>query len=422
MFALLILALPPVLSAQGADASAKPTDPTAQAADPAAVPVQKKLLLYVDQPAGGKIADDQLLMISRSLLIRLEAGVSGLSVSDFIGSASPASAGSISEVAQQAGADYWLWTQVSVDSDKTTLRVQGFDLAAQEMKVDTTVSRDGELSALDLPFETWGDVAALVTSSLPPGVTEKRHVPVDAHQGPALTVRALPGTELTGPGGTKATVGDDGTAVLTFPSVGEYSFRATLAGYDPEKRQVFLASDRELTISQAPGSQWAIDASMLQMSYPSIDVTRFIVPNAFYVKVGITSYAIGLAFSGTDLYTSNPLTNLVMQAGVYLRPEDVIFRAYMNVGAFLRIVSAPGLPLQLDAVSSGGFQFSIGTEIGRSPRGRFFFEFQPMLYSTNLPTLFQAFFGSSNAPIGWVFSSTGALNILSFRMGYRWML
>ena len=426
---LIVLGLPTVLSAQAADASAQAATTTqaggaaaAEATGAGTAQVQKKLLLYVDQASGGKFTDDRLLMISRSLLIRLQAGIPGLSVSDTTGSASPASAGSITAIAQQAGADYWLWTQVSEDSGKTTLRVQGFDLAAQEMKVDTTVSRDGELSVLDLPFETWGDVVALVTPSLPPGVVEKPSTAASAQQDLTLTVHALPGTVLTGSGGKKATVGNDGTAVLKYPTVGEYPLRATLSGYYPERRQVFLEADRELTIDQAPASRWAIDASMLQVTYPSIDVTGFIFPNSLYVKLGITSYALGLAFSSTDVFTSNPLTNIVLQAGIYLRPEDVIFRAYMNVGAFVRIVNAPGSPLEIDPVSWGGIQFSIGTEIGRSPRGRFFLEFQPMLYATNFPTLFQAFFGTSGTPVGWVFSSTGALNILSFRMGYRWML
>ena len=39
------------------------------------------------------------------------------------------------------------------------------------------------------------------------------------------------------------------------------------------------------------------------------------------------------------MVTNNPLTNIVLQAGVYLRPEDILFRAYVNVGAFLRFVA-----------------------------------------------------------------------------------
>jgi hypothetical protein len=158
------------------------------------------------------------------------------------------------------------------------------------------------------------------------------------------------------------------------------------------------------------------------MGYPSVDVSRFFIPSLLYVKLGITSYAVGLAFTNTQTFTSNPLTNLVLQTGIYLGPEDRLLRPYANLGAFLRIVTAPGTLVGIDPLSWGGLQFSIGTEIGRSPRGRFFFEYQPMLYAVSVPGLFQASFGNGNPPAGWSFSQTGASNYLCFRFGFRWML
>src|SRR5208337_2652933 len=104
------------------------------------------------------------------------------------------------------------------------------------------------------------------------------------------------------------------------------------------------------------------------------------------------------------------------QTGIYLRPEDVLFRAYINLGAFLRFVYAPGTLVGVDPLSWGGVQLTIGTEIGGSPRGRFFFEYQPMLYAENVPGLFQATFGSNGPPAGWSFSPTSAFNFLCFRV------
>ena len=141
-----------------------------------------------------------------------------------------------------------------------------------------------------------------------------------------------------------------------------------------------------------------------------------------YVKLGITTYAVGLAFTDTQVITRNPLTNLVLQAGIYLRPEDVLFRPYVNVGVFARIVYAPGTLVGIDPLSWGGVQLSVGTEIGRSPRGRFFFEYQPMLYAVSVPGLFQASFGAGDPPTGWSFSDKSAFNFLCFRVGYRWSL
>lgn len=381
---------------------------------------QRKLLLYVDQSPGGKLTENQLLMVSRSLQMTLHSSVNGLAISEAIDSARKGSPPDLSLLARNAGADFWLWAQVSINAGKAQVRARGFDVLAHEAKFDTTVSRDNELSPMDLPFEKWDDIVSLVTSLLPPGSNEGPDLTVP--QEVTLTVRALPGTLIAGPGEKKTMAGRDGFAQLRLPSTGEYSLRATLAGYYPETSRFFLTGSKEVVLDQQKASWWAIDASLLELAYPSFDVTRFIIPNSFYVKLGITTYVLGLAFTDTQVFTNNPLTNLVLQTGIYLRPEDVLFRPYVNLGAFLRIVHEPGVLVGIDPVSAGGLQLSIGTEIGRSPRGRFFFEYQPMLYTTSVPESFQASFGSGDPPVGWSFSSRSAFNFLCFRAGYRWAL
>jgi hypothetical protein len=209
---------------------------------------------------------------------------------------------------------------------------------------------------------------------------------------------------------------------MKLPGPGQYSLRATLSGYYPETSSFFAAGSKEITLTQAHASWWALDASLLEMGYPGFDVTRFMVPNSIYVKLGFTTYAVGLAFTETNVVTNNPLTNVVLQTGIYLRPEDVLFRAYITIGTFIRIVHASDAPLEVDPLSWGGFLFSIGTEIGRSPRGRFFFEYQPMFYASSVPGLFQASFGTNDPPFGWSFSDKSAFNFLCFRVGYRWTL
>lgn len=277
--------------------------------------------------------------MSRSLLISLQAGVPGLAVSDAAGIAPSASPAALSDLALKAGADFWLWAQVSVDGGRTHLHVRGFDIRAQSMKFDTTLTRESELSPTELPFEKWDDVVSLVTSSLSSGNLQGQGMP--GPQEVTLTVRALPGTLITGPGGTNARAGNDGFASLSFPAPrGVLPARHAL-GVLPADAPFFSSGNREVFLEQTPHSWWALDASLLEMGYPSFDVTRFIIPSSFYVKLGITTYAVGLAFTNTQTFTSNPLTNLVLQTGIYFRPEDVLFRPYVNLGAFLRIVSRP---------------------------------------------------------------------------------
>ena len=75
------------------------------------------------------------------------------------------------------------------------MHVRGFDVAAREMKFDTTLNRDAGLSPLDLPFEKWDDIISLLAPSFPPA-PDQRGSSVQGET--TLTIRALPGTTLTG--------------------------------------------------------------------------------------------------------------------------------------------------------------------------------------------------------------------------------
>ena len=152
-----------------------------------------------------------------------------------------------------------------------------------------------------------------------------------------------------------------------------------------------------------------MEASLKDLGYPGFDVTRFLSPNLAWLRLGITTYGVGLALisqssdqngSSGSAFTSNPLTNVVFQGGIYLGPDDQLFRFYSGFGCFLRVLHAPGLPLQLEPISWGGFQVTVGTEIGRTPTGRFFFEYTPMFYVVSMPSLFQASLGTGNTPPG----------------------
>ena len=390
----------------------------AQSSEPSTA---RRVLLYVDQQTGGGLSSDQLMMLSRSILLSLQSGIPGLQVSEEAsGSLPSASEQALTERASGAGADFWIWVEVSSDTAKIRLRARGFDLLAQQAAFDQTLEREGPFSATSLPFEAWNDLLALARPSLPAGAPSAPTAP-QPHEA-ALSVRAQPGTLVTGPGGKKAVASFDGVALLRLPAPAEYSLRSTRAGYYPDTSRLFLGGDQEFSLHQVPASRWALDASLLQMGYPSLDASFFVIPNWLYVKLGLTTYLVGLAFTDTQVITSNPLTNIVLQTGVYLRREDVLFRFYFNVGAFVRFVHAPGVLVGIDPLSWGGLQASLGTEIGSNPRGRFFFELQPMLYASSVPGLFQASFGGNKSPIGWAFSAKGALNLLCFRFGYRWML
>ena len=390
---------------------------------------QRRILLHVDQLPGAGYSENELFMISRSMLLALQAAGAGMTFVESPESAPPDSADRLTDLAQTAGADSWVWVEIAANGAETSLRARSFDMAFQQSAFDRTLSRDGRLLALDLPFEKWDDLVSPVLEKYnsADNAAADRAGPTTA----VITVQALPGTRVTAPGGTAVTTGRDGYAEMTLASPAEYSLRAVLSGYRTETRRFFFLSSRKIDFEQKAASLWAVEASLKDLGYPSIDVTRFIVPGFAWLRLGITSYVVGLAlvsqssdFSGNSgtVFTSNPLTNIVFQVGMYFNPDYQLFRFYGELGFFARILHPPGSVPQLDPLSRGGFQITVGTEIAHTPAGRFFFEYTPMLYAVSVSNFFQASLGTDNPPPGWIFSSRAVISLLSFRIGYRWLL
>ena len=396
-------------------------------------PPSGRVMLYVDEAKDGPLSSDELFMMSRSALLGLQSAVPGLQLIELAsGSLSPASEKSLTRRAAEDGAASWIWLQASGDRSRMVVRARAFDLPSGTSTFDQSIERDGGFSAPRLASDSWSDLAALVRQGMPAGAPAAAAAlsPSAASGsepgGAVLTVRARPGTEVAGPQGMRAVADADGVARLRLAAPAEYTLRSTRQGFYADTQRLFVSGDQELVLHQSAASRWAIDASLLQMAYPGIEGSYFLVPNWVYVKLGFTTYLLGLALTDTQVVSSNPLTNIVVQAGSYLRREDVVFRPYVNVGLFLRFVHAPGILVGIDAVSWGGLQASLGTEIGSNPHGRFFVEFQPMLYFSGVPGLLEASLAASSnnngSPTGWLFLSPGAVDLLCFRVGYRWML
>ncbi len=383
-------------------------------------PAARRLLLHVSQPPYAGLTDNLLFMVRRSVLLRLQEADQGIVVLESPETAVPGSDAHLGDLAKKVEADCWLWIEITEDNSGSHLRARSYDLLFQQPGFDTTLRREVKLSPLDLPFEKWDDLIAMVTDTFR---AEDLAGPNAAGPGKAtLTLRALPGTRITATRGLSATTNDDGMATLTVDSSAEYELRAVRAGFYPDTRRVFIMGNREITFDQAPASVWGLETSLLQLGYPGLGVMRFLAPNRLYVKLGFTTYALGLAFSDSEAFASDPLSNIVTQTGIYMGPEDALFRFYLDFGFFVRVIHESGGRPQIDPLSWGGFQFALGTEVAIAPRSKIFLEYVPMLYSVSVPGLFAASLGSEDKePFGWSFSSKSAFNFLCFRVGYRWL-
>ena len=252
-----------------------------------------------------------------------------------------------------------------------------------------------------------------VASAAPPAAEEEQLV--------RLTLTARPGSVVTGIGAPPLRIDASGTAFRMLPAAREYTVQTTLAGYAPVTQKIFLSTDRELAIEQKKPSPWGLDVSLSDSRAPGLGVTMTLSDPAIFVRLGVVTYAFALALSSTEVFLSEPLTSVDVRAGLYLSPQDRLFRFYVGLGAFLRVMHAKDVSVMIEPVAPAGFQVLVGTEVPILTRGRVYFEYTPSIYLSGLPDALRASLGPENAP-GWVFMSFGGMNLLSFRFGCRWPL
>ena len=377
----------------------------------------RRLMLVVRQSGTAGFSAEELTLIPRSMLLALREVRGDLVLLEPARAAADSSDEEMSRLAGESGADCWMLVEISSAKDGSVFRVRSRDLLNGSAVIDRTVSRQGreELSVMTLPNERWEDLSVLLTGAYPP--RETADLPKRGPGSALLAVRALPGTTVSLSGGVKATVGPDGRAELTIPVPAAYTLRAALRGSSTVGRPLYLQADRELAIQQEPVPRFALDVSAL-LTWPGFAVSFFPVPERVFVRAGLTTYLLGLTFSSEAIISSDPLTNLDLLAGVYMSPAYSALRAYAGVGGFVRFVHAPGWPVHLDTLSPAGLQAAFGLETPIGGSARFFAEYEPMLYATQVPDLLRS---TQRSEAGWVFLDTAALHLLSFRIGMRWL-
>ena len=390
----------------------------AQSAAPSTL-VQRRILFSMARGQGTSFTPGDAVLVSRSLLQRLqEAGAEFILVESSSETADQ-SVEQLGATARQAGADGWLQVTLGGGWSSAKIGIRSYDLLSHSMVADLTRDRSGWGSPAGLAREGWQDVAQAVVGKFP---MVQGAAPADAGIPQArLTVIALPGSTVTGLGKKPVRIEPDGSASLVLPAQQEYELRTSLAGFTPVTQKIFLSADREVKVQQARESQWAMEFSVLDGRAPGLDVSLAFPAQALFVRLGFSTYAAALAFSPTDTFISEPLTNLGLQGGLYLRPSDKFVRFYVGLGGFLRFVHATGTPLTVDAISPFAFHAVLGSEFRLFSGGRLYFEYTPTVFLTTLPDLFRASLGPDTSP-GWIFGPGEAIGMISFRIGYRWQL
>jgi hypothetical protein len=381
--------------------------------------VPRRLMLAVTRPQGSLFTAGDALMIIRSLHQRIQDADGKLVVVEASEMLPLPDSEAIGAAARAAGTDGWMLLTLDGQWTSARLGIRVVDLLSNSTVADTSATRTSWTSPASLPGETWADVVEAVAGKFP--MVESAALPAAEEQLARLMVTALPGSVVTGLGAAPMRIDANGSALRMLPTAREYSLRTTLPGYMVVTQKIFLSGDRQLVIEQKKSPRWGLDVSLSDSRAPGMDITMSFPSRSLFARLGVTTYALALALSQTEVFLSDPLTNVELRAGIYLSPEDRFFRFYAGLGGFARIVHAKDTSPMFDPVAPLGFMFLLGAEVPVSARGRLFFEYTPSMYLTNIPDTLRASLGSDDLP-GWLFASSEGFNLLSFRIGYRWPL
>ena len=391
----------------------------AQDAQPGTGGDARRILFSLSRESAGELTDGQALMISRSMLARLQAASSEIIVLERPASIGAPSVSDLSADARGRGADGWVSVIISGTWESMRIGVRAFDLRTSSMVVDRSFARAGS-SLGELPREGWDDMVQVVAPQF--------HAALPGAQAPSgapqarLTIRAIVGTRVTGAGTGALVIGPDGVVTVDLPASREYLLRGELAGYSPSTARIFLSGSREVVLRQERSARWAMEASLQDLGYPRIDAAWFPGGGSAYVKLGLTTYLVGLALDSTEVLSSTPLTNVEAQMGLFLNPADSLFRVSFGIGCFVRVVHVPEVFFGPDPLSPWGIRGIIGVEISGAPRSRFFVELTPTVYMTPAPDALRQFLGSGDIPFGWLRGNGSFVDVVSLRCGYRWLL
>ena len=382
--------------------------------------ISRRLMLAVTRPQGSQFTPGDALMILRSLHQHLQDGDGQVVVVEIPEMSSPATPEKMGAAARDAGADSWILLTLDGQWTSARLRIRSDDLLSNSTVADFSATRATWISPASLPTESWADAVEAVAGKFP--MVESPAAPGADERLARLTITALPGSVITGLGAAPIRIDANGSAFRMLPAAREYSLRTSLPGYMVAAQRIFLSGDRELAVVQQKSSRWGLDVSLSDSRAPGMDFTMAFPTLPLFVRLGVTTYALALDLSQTEVFLSDPLTNLELRAGIYLSPDDRFFRFYVGLGGFARIVHAAGTFPVFDPVAPLGFMLLAGTEVPVSARGRLYFEYTPSIYLTSVPDALRASLGPDNSPPGWLFAFSEGFNLLSFRVGYRWPL
>ena len=354
-------------------------------AQAAAEEAPRRILFVMEKGGLFSYSDNEMIILKRSFLTALSDADDAPVPIDYSLKSFPSSTEDRNKAAREAGADCWLVVKVS-GKGSPTLQVVSYDLLYNIKTLDFSVSRHEAFSMLDVYGERWDDVIPQVVKKYPPLISRAytRGPPAPV----TLTIKAVPGTTITGLSPKPLFVGPNGAATIDLPSPASYSLRATAFGYVPNKLNFYLDGQAEIPLQQVRSPWLKLDAAFQNGFFPGISANFSIPSMPFFGRLEYTTFRAGVAVNQNQIFTSLPLSQLGFLLGLYVSPEDNAMRWYFGAGALVRFSWPGGGALVVDNLLPFAVRLAAGTDFPLFGPVRAFAELTPTAYYTPLPGAF----------------------------------
>ncbi len=267
---------------------------------------QRRLLLFFSVDAAGRFAQAEQRLLYESLLARLASPEAPFRVLEWGGKEIPPDDAGLTEATLERGCDAWAAIKLLRSAESPGYRLRSFDLVTRKQVADRTVERDTPLRPRDLERRFWDEAASSLSESFQAVEFNTR-----------VTFHGAPGTVVTGLPGRPVVLGDEGTAEAVLPNPSFYAVRATHRLYRPSN-VTFAVRDDPLTLDlrQERAPRYMLEGGLATMNFLSADAGIYALPNYVFVKIGLTTYVLGLSLArgeGESVFVSEPLTDLRLQ-------------------------------------------------------------------------------------------------------------
>ena len=322
------------------------------------------------------------------------------------------------ELARRINADCWLSVTASGGFANLTIQVETYDILRQQTFGQEVIRPGFVVDFRTISRGFWDRIVGTIKTSY------TRIVDLST-----FTVRGRPGTDLTGVPGGPYRIGATGTLVEKIPYPSSFTMKARVNGYYDTERSLFLGLD-PLTVSldQVAKPHIGAELRLSSFQFPGIRFWWYVVPAQVFLRVGVTTEYLGLYpidNAPSVVAVGSPLSQLEMDAGLFVSPAESLLRFFVGAGGYLRFSHPPAPSFAIDTEAApGAVTLSLGAEFSPSRRIRFVLEYVPAFILAPDPRKFIDLsfvansFPSGQVP-GYVILPWGLFDLRNLYLGLR---